>query len=75
MDKRFGQENAVVDETEFVVQYRAQSDIANNPIYYKLYSIPSVPGVGVVAVRGTETPADFLIDAQLLLPSGFGTNT
>jgi lipase ATG15 len=70
LDKWFGQENAVVDETEFVAQYRAQSDSADNPLYHKLFSIPSVPGVGVVAVRGTEKPVDFLIDAQLWLSSG-----
>lgn len=57
--------NGVVDEAEFVEQYRKDTNTVENPVYYKLLSIPAVPGYGVIAIRGSQTRWDFLVDAQL----------
>jgi lipase ATG15 len=61
----FGKEDVVVDETEFVAAYRNASNTDNKSVSYKLYSIPSLPGAGVVAVRGTQNPTDSLVNMQL----------
>lgn len=56
---------AVVDEAEFVEQYRIWSGTTKNPVYFKLFSFPSIPGYGIISIRGSQTTADFLVDAQL----------
>lgn len=64
LDRWFGEGN-VADEGEFVQAYRTETGSLHNPVYYKLFSFPNIPGVGVVSIRGSETTWDFLVDAQL----------
>jgi lipase ATG15 len=58
-------ENSLIDESEFVAQYRQSTGTSTNPVYFKLFSFPSIPGYGIVSIRGSETTWDFLVDAQL----------
>jgi len=69
LDKWFASENALVEETGFVAFYREQTGTADEPVSFKLFSIPSAPGMGIVAIRGTQVPADVLLNYQLWLSS------
>jgi len=35
------------------------------PVSYKLLSVPNIPGFGIVAIRGSETSWDWLVNMQL----------
>jgi lipase ATG15 len=64
LDDYFGP-GVIVDEAEFVEQYRIKTGTVSNPVYFKLLSIPAIPGYGIVSIRGSQTRWDFLVDAQL----------
>lgn len=70
LDKWFGGSEIVVDEEKYVTQYRKDSNTAANPVYFKLFSLPSVPGYAVMSIRGSETPFDWLVNMQLWSASG-----
>ena len=54
LDEWFGP-GVAIDEAEIVNQYRTMTNTWSNPVYYKLISFPSLPGVGIVSIRGSET--------------------
>ncbi|KAL7544821.1 hypothetical protein ACHAWF_008188 [Thalassiosira exigua] len=56
LDKWFLRDNAVVEEADFVNQWRQDSGNALEQVSFKLFSFPSSPGVGVLSIRGTDTP-------------------
>ena len=60
----FGEDH-LVDESDFVSEWREETGTDENPVYFKLYSIRDLPGYGIVAIRGSQTKTDFLVDAQL----------
>merc|ERR1712238_257344 len=41
-----------------------------SPIYFKLFTFPSQPGTGVVAIRGSQTAWDWMVNMQLWSASG-----
>jgi len=51
MSEWFGQDT-IVDEEEFVAQYREESGTDMSPVYFKLFSFPSYPGYAVMSIRG-----------------------
>jgi len=63
LDRWFG-EDKVVDEYEFVSQYRMDTNTTGG-VSYKLYTFPEMPGLGVVSIRGSEAAMDWIVDAQL----------
>lgn len=63
-------EGAAVDEDEFVAQWRAESSTAENPIYFKLISFPPVPDLALVAIRGSQTSWDWMVNMQLWSAAG-----
>ena len=65
LDRWFLGENRVVDETEFVKQWRTDSGNSDSQVSFKVFSFPSSPGVGILSIRGTETPLDALFNIQL----------
>ena len=42
----------VVDEDEFVTQFRTDSNTASSPLYFKLFTFPLTPGQAVMSIRG-----------------------
>lgn len=67
----FGEEGAVVDEDALVSQYRKDSDtVADLSVYFKLFTFPSLPGTAVVAIRGSQTSWDWMVNMQLWSGSG-----
>jgi lipase ATG15 len=70
LEKWFGGVDVMVDEEEFVADYRVDSGTTNNPVYFKLFSIPSIPGYAVMAIRGSETAFDWLVNMQLWSAAG-----
>lgn len=58
-------EGQLVDEADFVASWRQEMGNDENPVFFKLYSIRDLPGYGIVAIRGSQTKTDFLVDAQL----------
>jgi len=56
---------AVVDEEDRVIEYRKKMDNVNVPVWFKLFTFPSHPGTGLVAIRGSETNWDWLVNVQL----------
>ena len=71
LDKWFEEEDFFVDETPLVNQWKADTDNSNTPVSFKLFSVPSQPGFGVISIRGTETSPDRLLNAQLYMASVF----
>jgi hypothetical protein len=69
LDAWFGP-GRVVDETDFVARYRVETNTQVIPVYYKLFSFPSLPGVGVVSIRGSQTSWDWMVNLQLWASSG-----
>lgn len=63
-------EGVVVDEDEFVRRYRADSGTARNPVYFKLFTVPTVPDLGLLAIRGSQTSWDWLVNMQLWSAAG-----
>jgi len=51
MTKWFGQDT-IVDEEDFVAQYREESGTDMSPVYFKLFSFPAYPGYAVMSIRG-----------------------
>ena len=72
MDKWFLEAGLAVDETDFVTQWRKYSGNELNQVSFKLFSFPSLPGVGILSIRGTETPIDRLNNAQMYLGTALG---
>ena len=71
LDRWFAGENVIVDETPFVTKWREDTDNVGNPVSFKLFSVPSLPGTGIVSIRGTQTTEDRLINGQLYMSSIF----
>lgn len=69
MERWFGSPNVVVDEEDFVSQWREDSGNADEQVSFKLFSFPVSPGIGILSIRGTETPMDRLGNAQLYIGS------
>lgn len=69
LDDWFGP-GKLVDEAEFVANYREKTNTVTNPVFYKLISITDTPGYGIVSIRGSQTTWDFLVDAQLWSAAG-----
>lgn len=70
LDAWFGEDEPVVDEYEFVNEYRAQLE-TDTPVSFKLFSFPNHPGVGVVSIRGSESLLDWMVDIQLWMGAAF----
>lgn len=51
----------VTDESEFVESIRSD----NAPVYFKLFALNDFPGSCVIAIRGSETSWDWLVNMQL----------
>ncbi|CAB9522076.1 Lipase (class 3) [Seminavis robusta] len=73
LNKWFGEEAGWLDETQFVNQWRAESGNAKSHASFKLFSKTSQPGVGVLSIRGTETPTDRLLNSQLYMGTALTT--
>jgi lipase ATG15 len=69
IDTWFGQ-GVIKDEAAFVANYREKTNTVKVPVWFKLFSFPSVPGFGIVSVRGSETTIDWLVNFQLWAASG-----
>jgi lipase ATG15 len=69
LDTWFGQ-GVVQDEAVFVARYREETNTAKVPVWFKLFSFPSIPGFGIVSIRGSETTIDWLVNVQLWFSSG-----
>lgn len=65
MEKWFLEKDAWVDETPFVAQWKEDRDYLDSPVSFKLFSKSNRPGVGILSIRGTETPTDRLLNIQL----------
>jgi len=51
MTEWFGPDT-IIDEEDFVAQYREESGTDMSPVYFKLFSFPSYPGYAVMSIRG-----------------------
>ena len=72
LDQWFG-EGEVIDEYEFVDEYREgleERGILDTKVSFKLFTFPSIPDLGVVSIRGSESLLDWCIDVQLWLGAG-----
>lgn len=54
LGKWFNDETYVVEESDLVRQWRDDSGNSDARVSFKLFSIPSQPGYGIVAIRGTD---------------------
>jgi hypothetical protein len=55
----------VVDDYEYVAQYRKATGTASHPVSYKLFTISALPESAIVAIRGSESMWDWMVDIQL----------
>ena len=44
----------VVNQHEFVSQYRVDTHTASIPVFFKLFSFPEILGFGLVSIHGSE---------------------
>ncbi|KAL7536441.1 hypothetical protein ACHAWF_005468, partial [Thalassiosira exigua] len=70
LSKWFGGSGIVVDEAEFVSKYRKDSGTSSSPVFFKLFSLPLVPGYAIMSIRGSETAFDWLSNLQLWSSAG-----
>lgn len=70
LSKWFGGPDLVVDESEFVTNWRISSNTASSPVYFKLFSLSSAPGYAIVSIRGSETIYDWIANMQLWSAAG-----
>jgi len=63
-------EGQAVDEDVVVKEYRKEADNSVVPVYFKLFSFPAVPNVAVLAIRGSQTTWDWMVNMQLWSASG-----
>ena len=66
----FGGEGVAIDEDEFVANYRDDSGTASVPVYFKFITFPGAPDLGVVAIRGSQTSWDWVVNMQLWSAAG-----
>lgn len=69
LSEYFGPGN-VVDEEDFVLQYREEMGLTKSAVYFKLFSFQEFPGYAVMSIRGSETGLDWLSNLQLWSASG-----
>ena len=69
LEQWFGGPNVLVDEEEFVTQYRTDMG-DSSPVYFKLFSLPEYPGYGIMSIRGSETAMDWISNLQLWSAAG-----
>ena len=67
LDTWFLGQDVWVDEADFVAQWRKDSGHENSHVSFKLFSKSDEPGVGILSIRGTETPTDRLFNIQLYI--------
>jgi len=65
----FQEQNFFVDEAALVSQWKMDSGNEDTGASFKLFSMPSQPGFGIVSIRGTETKRDSLLNMQLYMSS------
>ncbi len=63
LDQWFGN-GTVIDDFEYVDNYRASNGLQDHPVEYKLFTIEGANSA-VVAIRGSEARWDWLVDIQL----------
>lgn len=54
-------------QSRVVTQWRQDSGNSDEQVSFKVFSFPSSPGVGILSIRGTDTPMDRLFNSQLYL--------
>jgi len=64
-------DNKIVDEHERVSKYRAEKGIENTFATFKYFTAPDLPGYSVIAIRGSETNWDWVMNFQLWSASVF----
>jgi hypothetical protein len=65
----FGGEDLVIDEVDYVNQWRKESGTQESPVYFKLFSAPE-GNSAIVSIRGSETMFDWLANMHLWFASG-----
>jgi hypothetical protein len=70
IDQWLGKPGVLVDEEEFVSQWREDSGTDLNPVYFKLFSVKEMPELAVMSIRGSETSYDWIVNLQLWSSAG-----
>lgn len=63
-------EGAVIDEDTKVKEYREEANNSIVPVYFKLFTFPYSPDLAVLAIRGSQTSWDWMVNLQLWSASG-----
>eukprot|EP00804_Cyclotella_cryptica_P008105 CCRYP_004599-RA/>CCRYP_004599-RA protein AED:0.04 eAED:0.04 QI:305/1/1/1/1/1/9/380/1018 len=70
LDKWFGGSGIIVDDEEFVSNWRAESGTDTSPVYFKLFRINPAPEFAIMSIRGSETAYDWIVNMQLWSSAG-----
>lgn len=70
VDKWLGESGMLVDEEDFVNNWRQESGTSVSPVYFKLFSITDVPNYAIMSIRGSETSYDWIVNMQLWSSAG-----
>eukprot|EP00536_Pseudo-nitzschia_multiseries_P017966 jgi/Psemu1/328702/estExt_fgenesh1_pg.C_19900002 len=54
-----------IDEDTKVNEYREQANNKIVPVYFKLFTFPAYPDTAVLAIRGSQTSWDWMVNMQL----------
>lgn len=63
-------EGVAVDESELVAEYRKEVGTDQTPVYFKFFTFPSDPDLGVLSIRGSQTLWDWMVNMQLWSAAG-----
>jgi lipase ATG15 len=70
LDKWLGESDMLVDEEDFVSQWRQDSGTLVSPVYFKLFTIKDLPEYAIMAIRGSETSYDWIVNMELWSSAG-----
>jgi len=66
----YGAEGVAVDEDALVKEYREEEGNSNTPVFFKFFTFPDAPQVGLVSIRGSQTSWDWMVNLQLWSAAG-----
>lgn len=70
LEKWLGEPGILVDEEDFVSQWRIDSGTSSSPVYFKLFTVTENPKYAIMAIRGSETSYDWIVNMQLWSSAG-----
>jgi len=70
LDQWFEDTDSLIDEEDFVQQWREESGTTISPVYFKLFTSPYLQETAIMSIRGSETSYDWIVNMQTWSSAG-----